>query len=58
MLPLLPLALMSTWRLRISFVESWLRIEEIERRERAVLVATHELDYEASVPKSPSAWYS
>lgn len=40
-----------------AIVESWLRIEEIEQRERAMLVATHELDYKTSVPMSPTAWY-
>ncbi|MBN9073407.1 MAG: N-acyl homoserine lactonase family protein [Rhizobiales bacterium] len=41
-----------------AIVESWLRIEEIERDEGAMLVATHELDFETSVPKSPNSWYS
>jgi len=40
-----------------AIVESWLRIEEIERDEGAMLVATHELDFETSVPKSPNSWY-
>ncbi|MCP1848142.1 MULTISPECIES: N-acyl homoserine lactonase family protein [unclassified Bradyrhizobium] len=41
-----------------AMVESWLRIEEIERDEGAALIATHELDFESGVPKSPSSWYS
>lgn len=41
-----------------AIVDSWLKIEEIEKNEGAILIATHELDYKTSVPMSPAAWYS
>lgn len=41
-----------------ALIESWDRIEEIERATDARLVATHEHDFEQSVPKSPGAWWS
>lgn len=41
-----------------AHIESWNRIEEIERQTNARLVATHELDFETSVPKSPAEYYS
>lgn len=41
-----------------ALVESWDRIEDIERKTKARLVVTHELDFETSVPKSPDWYYS
>lgn len=39
-------------------METWDMIEEIEKSTNALLVTTHELDYETSVPMAPNAWYS
>ncbi len=41
-----------------ALVETWDRVEEIERQTNARLVVTHELDFETSVPKSPREFYS
>jgi glyoxylase-like metal-dependent hydrolase (beta-lactamase superfamily II) len=41
-----------------ALIDTWERIEKIEALENARLVATHELDFEQSVPKSPGAWYA
>jgi N-acyl homoserine lactone hydrolase len=41
-----------------ALIESWNRIEEIEKQTGARLVVTHELDFETSVPKSPGSFYS
>jgi glyoxylase-like metal-dependent hydrolase (beta-lactamase superfamily II) len=40
-----------------AMIDSWERIEQIERREQARLMTTHELDYETSVRLAPDAWY-
>jgi N-acyl homoserine lactone hydrolase len=40
-----------------AVVESWDRIEEIERAEQAKLITTHALDYETSVRLAPASWY-
>ncbi len=40
-----------------AMIDSWDRIEEIERTEKAHLMTTHELDYETSVRMAPDAWY-
>lgn len=40
-----------------AIIASWERIEEIERREHARLITTHELDFETSVKLAPDAWY-
>jgi hypothetical protein len=40
-----------------AMVESWARIERIERDTGAELRCTHESDY-SGVPISPSAWWS
>ncbi|HEY1276203.1 MAG TPA: N-acyl homoserine lactonase family protein [Thermoleophilaceae bacterium] len=40
-----------------AMIASWDRIEEIEQREGAHLMTTHELDYETSVRMAPDAWY-
>ena len=40
-----------------AVIASWDRIEEIERRERATLITTHELDFQTSVKMAPDAWY-
>jgi N-acyl homoserine lactone hydrolase len=41
-----------------AIIASWEKIERIEAETNARLVATHELDYETSVPKAPNAYYS
>jgi N-acyl homoserine lactone hydrolase len=41
-----------------AFMSTWDRIESIEQSEGAVLVATHELDFETSVPMAPGAWFA
>lgn len=41
-----------------ALVDTWDRVEEIERKTNARLVLTHELDFETSVPKSPQEFYS
>lgn len=40
-----------------AMIASWDKIEQIESKTNARLVATHELDYEISVPKAPGDWY-
>lgn len=40
-----------------ALMDTWDRIEEIERSEKAHLMTTHELDYETSVRLAPDAWY-
>ena len=40
-----------------AMVASWERIEALEREHDALLLATHELDYERSVRLAPDAWY-
>jgi N-acyl homoserine lactone hydrolase len=40
-----------------AMIDTWDRIEEIERSENAHLMTTHELDYETSVRMAPDAWY-
>ena len=40
-----------------AIIASWEGIEEIERREQARLMTTHELDYESSVKLAPDGWY-
>ena len=39
-----------------AMLDSWDRIEAIERETGARLIATHELDYETSVPTPPDGW--
>ncbi|AZO16082.1 MBL fold metallo-hydrolase [Mesorhizobium sp. M2A.F.Ca.ET.037.01.1.1] len=41
-----------------AFMSTWDLVEEIERSQNALLVATHELDYETSVPMAPARWYA
>jgi N-acyl homoserine lactone hydrolase len=41
-----------------AFMSTWNIVEEIERKEGALLVATHELDFETSVPIAPDSWFS
>lgn len=40
-----------------AMVESWYRLEEIERKEEATLVFTHDLEFSARMPLGPGAWY-
>ena len=40
-----------------AMMETWDKIEEIEKSTNARLVITHEIDYETSVPMAPNAWY-
>lgn len=40
-----------------ALVESWERIESLEARCDARLIATHELDYKSTVKLAPSEWY-
>jgi len=40
-----------------AMVASWDRIEEIERRENAFLICTHELDFREKLRLAPGAWY-
>jgi glyoxylase-like metal-dependent hydrolase (beta-lactamase superfamily II) len=39
-----------------AMLDSWERIEAIERDTGARLIATHALDYETAVPKPPDGW--
>lgn len=41
-----------------ALIETWDKIEEIERKTNACLIVTHELDFETSVPKSPKEYYA
>ena len=41
-----------------AFMSTWDAVEAIERAEGARLVATHELDYEMSVPMAPQSWFA
>lgn len=38
-------------------VASWERIEELERREGAELICTHDLDFAGRVRLAPNQWY-
>jgi glyoxylase-like metal-dependent hydrolase (beta-lactamase superfamily II) len=40
-----------------AIIATWDRVEEIERRERALLMTTHELDFQTSVRLAPDGWY-
>ena len=40
-----------------AMMATWDRIEDIERTEKALLMTTHELDYETSVRLAPERWY-
>lgn len=40
-----------------ALVESWERIEELQRREGAELIFTHDLDWEKTIKLAPGAWY-
>jgi N-acyl homoserine lactone hydrolase len=40
-----------------AMVESWYKLEEIERRQGATLVFTHDLAFRDSRPLAPAAWY-
>ncbi|MGH3224885.1 MAG: N-acyl homoserine lactonase family protein [Streptosporangiaceae bacterium] len=40
-----------------ALVESWERIEELQRRYNAQLIVTHDLHWEQSVKLAPAAWY-
>ena len=39
-----------------AMLDSWDRIEAIERATGARLIATHALDFETAVPKPPDVW--
>jgi hypothetical protein len=38
-------------------VESWGKIEDMQRIHNAVLLFSHDLDYESSIRLAPDAWY-
>jgi hypothetical protein len=38
-------------------LETWERVEAIERDSGALLLATHEIDYETRFRIAPGAWY-
>jgi N-acyl homoserine lactone hydrolase len=40
-----------------ALVESWERIEELQRRYKAELIVTHDLHWEESVKVAPEQWY-
>jgi N-acyl homoserine lactone hydrolase len=40
-----------------AMVASWHRIEELEAREQAQLISTHEIDFKTTVRLAPDAWY-
>jgi glyoxylase-like metal-dependent hydrolase (beta-lactamase superfamily II) len=40
-----------------AMVASWERIEALEREHHAMLIATHDLDYEARLKLAPEGWY-
>lgn len=40
-----------------AMVASWHKIEELEQRESATLVCTHEIDFESTTRVGPDAWY-
>lgn len=40
-----------------AMIATWDRIEDIERTENALLMTTHELDYETGVRLAPERWY-
>ncbi|MFN8164427.1 MAG: N-acyl homoserine lactonase family protein [Solirubrobacterales bacterium] len=40
-----------------AYMETWDRIEELEREREAFLIATHDLDFEERVKLAPASWY-
>lgn len=40
-----------------AFMETWDRLEELEREHDAFLIATHDLDYRERVKLAPDEWY-
>ena len=40
-----------------AMIETWDRVEALERQHNATLIVTHELDYEQRVKLAPGAWY-
>jgi glyoxylase-like metal-dependent hydrolase (beta-lactamase superfamily II) len=40
-----------------AMVESWDKIEDMQRIHNAVLLFSHDLDYESSTRLAPDAWY-
>ncbi len=40
-----------------AMIETWDRVEALERQHNATLIVTHELDYEQRVKLAPEAWY-
>ena len=40
-----------------AMLATWDRVEAIEREEDALLLATHEVDYETRFRIAPDAWY-
>jgi N-acyl homoserine lactone hydrolase len=40
-----------------ALVESWERIEELQRRYRAQLIVTHDLHWESTIKVAPDQWY-
>ncbi len=40
-----------------AMLATWDRVEAIEREEDALLLATHEVDYETRFRMAPDAWY-
>ena len=40
-----------------AMIASWDRVEELEREHDALLMTTHDLDYEERVKLAPGEWY-
>jgi glyoxylase-like metal-dependent hydrolase (beta-lactamase superfamily II) len=40
-----------------AMIASWDRLEELEREHDALVMTTHDLDYEERVKLAPGAWY-
>jgi hypothetical protein len=40
-----------------AMVSSWLLLEWLERRERAQLLCSHDLEFRSRVKLAPGAWY-